>query len=160
MARRFEAGRAHLFQHRLHLLTRSLDPAAGVDDEVGASALVGVRHLAREDLLQPFRAHARPGQRPLALLVPSDTSDSITSLHRLIFDAILALIWCHVVAVGFYLLVKRDNLVLPMLTGRKPHSHLPQGVNLAFTRLIIALLLFFLSAGIAAWIMIEGASLP
>jgi cytochrome b len=97
---------------------------------------------------------------PLAMLIPSEASDSITSLHRLIFDAILLLIWCHVVAVGFYLLVKRDNLVLPMLTGRKPHSHLPQDVNLAFTRLIIALLLFFLSAGIAAWIMIEGASLP
>src|ERR1700759_3269916 len=97
---------------------------------------------------------------PLALLLPSETSDSITSIHRLIFDAILVLIWCHIVAVGFYLLVKRDNLVLPMLTGRKPHSHLPRDVNLAFTRLTIALLLFFLSAGIAAWILFEGASLP
>ncbi len=96
---------------------------------------------------------------PLALLIPSETSDGITSLHRLIFDAILLLVWCHVVAVGFYLLVKRDNLVLPMLTGRKPHSHVPEGLNLAFTRLTIALLLFFLTAGIAAWILIEGASL-
>jgi cytochrome b len=96
---------------------------------------------------------------PLALLVPSETSDGITSIHRLIFDAILLLVWCHVVAVGFYLLVKRHNLVLPMLTGRKPGSHVPEGANLAFTRLTIALLLFFLSAGIAAWIMIEGASL-
>ncbi len=96
---------------------------------------------------------------PLALLIPSETSDGITSLHRLIFDAILLLVWCHVVAVGFYLLVKRDNLVLPMVTGRKPHTHVPEGSNLAFTRLIIALLLFFLTAGIAAWILIEGASL-
>ena len=67
---------------------------------------------------------------PLALLIRPRPPTSMTSLHRLIFNAILVLIWCHVVAVGFYLLVKRDNLVLPMLTGRKPHSHLPQGVNL------------------------------
>jgi cytochrome b len=96
---------------------------------------------------------------PLALLIPSESSDSITSIHRLIFNLILLLVWCHVVAVGFYLLVKRHNLVLPMLTGRKPQRHVPEGVNLAFPRLTIALLLFFLSAGIAAWIMIEGASL-
>ena len=93
---------------------------------------------------------------PLALLVPSETSDGITALHRLIFNGILLLVWCHVVAVGFYLLVRRDNLVLPMLTGRKPHGHVPEGAKLAFTRLSIALLLFSLSAAIAAWIMFEG----
>jgi cytochrome b len=96
---------------------------------------------------------------PLALLIPSEISDRITAIHGLIFNLILLLIWCHVVAVGFYLLVKRDNLVLPMVTGRKPHGHVPDGVTLNFTRLTIALLLFFLSAGFAAWIMIEGASL-
>jgi len=65
----------------------------------------------------------------------------------------------HVVAVGFYLLVKRHNLVLPMFTGRKLSAHVPDGADLAFTRLSVALLLFFLSAGIAAWIMIQGGSL-
>lgn len=96
---------------------------------------------------------------PLALLIPSDLSDRITDMHSLIFNLILALIWAHVVAVGFYLLVKRHNLVLPMFTGRKPRAHVPDGADLAFTRLSVALLLFFLSAGIAAWIMIQGGSL-
>lgn len=96
---------------------------------------------------------------PLALLIPSELSDRITSVHGLIFNLILLLVWCHVVAVGFYLLVKRDNLVLPMVTGRKPHSHVPAGAGLVFTRLAIALLLLFLSAAIAVWIMFEGAAL-
>lgn len=97
---------------------------------------------------------------PLALLIPSDLSDRITDIHSLAFNLILALIWAHVVAVGFYLLVKRHNLIVPMLTGRKPHHHVPKGANLSYTRLSVALLVFFLSAGIAAWIMIQGGSLP
>lgn len=96
---------------------------------------------------------------PLALLIPSDLSDRVTDLHGLVFNLILLLIWCHVVAVGFYLLVKRDNLVLPMLTGRKRGSDVPESADLAFTRLSVALLLFFLTTGIAAWIMLQGGSL-
>jgi cytochrome b len=96
---------------------------------------------------------------PLALLIPSDLSDRITDIHSLVFNLILLLIWAHVVAVGFYLLVKRHNLVLPMFTGRKLRAHVPDGADLTFTGLSVALLLFFLSAGIAAWIMIQGGSL-
>ena len=58
----------------------------------------------------------------------------------MIFNVILLLIWCHIVAVGFYLFVKGDNLVRPMFTGKKPHRHVPAGLNLSFTRLYIALL--------------------
>jgi cytochrome b len=96
---------------------------------------------------------------PLSLLVPSEVSDQVTGLHKLIFNLILLLVWCHVVAVGFYLLVRRDNLVLPMFTGRKPLSHVPNADALVFSRLSVALLLFFISAAIAAWIMIQGGSL-
>ncbi|MEO8300340.1 MAG: cytochrome b/b6 domain-containing protein [Rhizomicrobium sp.] len=96
---------------------------------------------------------------PLALLVSEDISSRITGIHGLIFDLILVLVWCHVVAVGFYLLVKGDNLVWPMVTGKKRRAQLPAELNIAFTRLYIALLLLAVSAGIAAWIMIQGESI-
>jgi len=96
---------------------------------------------------------------PLALLVSEETSSLITGIHGLIFDVILILVWCHMVAVGFYLLVKGDNLVWPMVTGKKHRAHLPAELNIAFTRLYIALLLLAVSAGIAAWIMIQGESI-
>jgi cytochrome b len=95
---------------------------------------------------------------PLALLVSEDTSTWLTSVHGLIFDLILLLVWCHVVAVGFYLLVKGDNLVWPMITGKKNRAHLPAELDIVFTRLYIALLLLAISAGVAAWIMIQGGS--
>jgi len=96
---------------------------------------------------------------PLALLVSEDASTRLTDIHGLIFDLILILVWCHVVAVGFYLLVKGDNLVWPMVTGKKHRTRLPAELNIAFTRLYIALLLLAVSAGIAAWIMIQGDSI-
>ena len=96
---------------------------------------------------------------PLALLVSEETSSLITGIHGLIFDLILILVWCHVVAVGFYLLVKGDNLVWPMVTGKKHRAYLPAELNIVFTRLYIALLLLAVSAGIAAWIMIQGDSI-
>jgi len=96
---------------------------------------------------------------PLALLVSEDFSTRLTNIHGLIFDLILILVWCHVVAVGFYLLVKGDNLVWPMITGKKSRAQLPPELNIVFTRLYIAMLLLAVSAGVAAWIMIQGESI-
>jgi cytochrome b len=96
---------------------------------------------------------------PLALLVSEETSSLITGIHGLVFDLILILVWCHIVAVGFYLLVKGDNLIWPMVTGKKHRAHLPAELNIVFTRLYIAVLLLAVSAGIAAWIMIQGESI-
>lgn len=96
---------------------------------------------------------------PLALLVTEDASTRLTDIHGLIFNLILLLVWCHIVAVGFYLLVKGDNLVWPMITGKKHRARLPAELNIVFARLYIALLLLAVSAGIAAWIVIGGESL-
>lgn len=83
---------------------------------------------------------------PLALLVSEDQSLRLTSLHGAIFNLILVLVWLHVVAVGFYLLVKGDNLIRPMITGRKPASHVPPGLDLVFRHPFIALLLLAVAA--------------
>jgi len=93
---------------------------------------------------------------PLVLSVSDDVSTRITGLHGTIFNIILALIWLHVVAVGFYLLVRNHNLVGAMFTGKKHPRHVPAGLNLNFTRLYIALLLLALTAGIVAWVFFQG----
>lgn len=54
---------------------------------------------------------------PLARLVSSATSDSMSTLHRWGELAIYALVGLHVAAVLFYLVVRRDNLIRPMITG-------------------------------------------
>lgn len=91
---------------------------------------------------------------PLALLVSADLSDRLTEIHSIIFNIILGLIWLHLVAIGFYFLVKGENLVGPMVTGKKHRAHVPEGVALVFTHPAIAVLLLLLSAGCAAWILL------
>jgi cytochrome b len=54
--------------------------------------------------------------------VSSSLSNRLTSYHHRIFTALQVLIALHLAAVAFYLVIRRENLVLPMLTGRKPFA--------------------------------------
>jgi cytochrome b len=56
---------------------------------------------------------------PLAKLVSKALSDRITGLHHLNVKLLLALIGLHLSAIAFYLVLKHENLVKPMLTGFK-----------------------------------------
>lgn len=56
---------------------------------------------------------------PLVPLVSGSMVALLSSLHRLLANGIFVLVGLHVVAVFFYLLVKKDNLIRPMVTGRK-----------------------------------------
>ncbi|ENO76064.1 cytochrome b/b6 domain-containing protein [Thauera sp. 63] len=59
---------------------------------------------------------------PLYALVSKDTSDWLSSLHRLNFWVIIALVAAHVGAILYYLHAKKDNLVKPMIVGTKDVS--------------------------------------
>jgi cytochrome b len=56
---------------------------------------------------------------PLARHVSKETSDLLTGIHHANFALLASLVAVHVAAALLYLLVKRDNLILPMITGRK-----------------------------------------
>lgn len=55
---------------------------------------------------------------PLSHLVSYETARVLADRHEMMFNVLLALIALHVLAVLYHLLVKRDNLVTPMVTGR------------------------------------------
>ena len=90
---------------------------------------------------------------PLALFVSDDASDGLTKIHGVIFNIILALIWLHVVAVGFYHFVKGDNLVGAMVSGKKHRARVPEGATIIFAHPALALGLLLASAAVAAWIL-------
>jgi cytochrome b len=56
---------------------------------------------------------------PLAGLVSGESSDRATGLHIFNFNLILAAVGLHVAVVLLYALVKRQDLVRPMVTGTK-----------------------------------------
>jgi cytochrome b len=60
---------------------------------------------------------------PLSSLVSFDTGRACAELHEDLFDILLVVIGLHVAAVLFYLLYKRQNLIVPMITGKRDVAH-------------------------------------
>lgn len=56
---------------------------------------------------------------PLNGYLGSAITDWLGWLHHRLADAILVLVILHLSAMGFYLIWKKENLVRPMITGRK-----------------------------------------
>ena len=56
---------------------------------------------------------------PLAEYVSFDAGRAAAEVHEILFNLILALVALHVAAIVFYLVIKKMNLVRPMITGRR-----------------------------------------
>jgi cytochrome b len=95
------------------------------DDEIGHNAAGGWMVLVMLALLAAqvgtglFSNDDAMTDGPLAHLVGKETSDQVTSWHGLNFNLLLGAIGLHVLAVIAYGLIKRHNLLRPMITGRK-----------------------------------------
>lgn len=59
---------------------------------------------------------------PLARFISYDVAEEAGDLHEDSFDILLVLIGLHIAAIAFYLVVKRANLIGPMITGRRKHG--------------------------------------
>lgn len=56
---------------------------------------------------------------PLSHLVSYDTARMLEDWHETFFWILVGLIALHVAAILYYLFARRDNLVVPMITGRR-----------------------------------------
>ncbi|MEO1964069.1 cytochrome b/b6 domain-containing protein [Hyphomonas sp.] len=56
---------------------------------------------------------------PLSTLVSFEAGRQAAEIHEISFNALIALIGLHVAAVAVYLIFFKDNLVRPMVTGRR-----------------------------------------
>lgn len=56
---------------------------------------------------------------PLMQFVPKQTSDTLSKLHGIGFNILLGAVVLHVVAIVAYGVLKRQDLVRPMITGKK-----------------------------------------
>lgn len=67
---------------------------------------------------------------PFADSVTKDISDIATKIHAVLFKSLLIMVWLHIVAVYFYVLVKWQNLFMAMITGNKPLAQVGNFDNL------------------------------
>lgn len=94
---------------------------------------------------------------PLATYVAYETADAAREWHHLLFNLLAAVIVLHLAAILFYRVVKRDNLITPMITGKRSYGRTVQTPAIAPAWL--ALVVAALSAAIAWWVSL-GAPLP
>jgi cytochrome b len=87
---------------------------------------------------------------PLAARVAKDTSDAFSWFHRRFWWLLVALSLIHIGAVLAYFALLKDNLIVPMLTGRKrlpPGAADPAHAAASTTRALVLIAL----CGILVW---------
>lgn len=85
---------------------------------------------------------------PLTYLISSKMTALLSTLHRVGFKALLGLLGLHLAAVAFYTLVKKDDLLLAMLTGDKK---VPAGVVGITSRSPLLALILLAAAMATVW---------
>lgn len=91
---------------------------------------------------------------PLAGTVGKATSDTLTAIHNLNALVLYALIAIHVAAIALYHIVKKQNLIAAMITGRKTLAPGAEaGRDEAFASPLVAGLVAIVCAG-AVWALV------
>jgi cytochrome b len=93
---------------------------------------------------------------PLYGYVSDGQSDRLSGLHKQNFDWLLAFVGLHLAAVAWYQWVRKQDLIGPMLTGRKPAALVPASEEIKGQRLWLAAVLVALAAT-ALWRVIASA---
>ncbi len=79
---------------------------------------------------------------PLSLYVSFEAGRTAAHWHHRVFDALLWLIALHILAIAWYLVVRRDNLVAAMLHGTREYPGAPQPLRSASAlRFVVGVLL-------------------
>ena len=75
--------------------------------------------LLAETLTGLYVANDIADEGPLTELVPAWAANAIASSHAILWDALLAAIVLHVLAIAAFAAIKGQNLLRPMITGTK-----------------------------------------
>jgi cytochrome b len=149
------AARAHLAEI-IEVARRGPAGAADQGPHVGHTRLGGWMILALLALLLLecvtglFATHRHVTDGPLNRLVGDGLGRFLTMIHSGTFNVLMALVIVHISAAAFYLVRKRENLILPLITGR---AELPEATAAREGRFASAWLALVLLAvaGVLVW---------
>ncbi len=90
---------------------------------------------------------------PLYGHVSDATSDWLTGWHHRLANVLWVAIGMHVAAVLAYLLIKKDNLIGAMVSGRKHGAHMGAEAGIRGSRIWLAVVLAAACAGLLYWVV-------
>lgn len=125
--RNFVASPAAALRHLRHLFKREPDLQMGHNPAGGWMVLLLLALLLGETLSGVYDYNDVSDVGPLTALVPAPIGYAISVLHdSLLWDAIVAAVALHLLAIALYAVIKGHDLLRPMLTGRKT---VPAGIR-------------------------------
>ncbi len=147
---RFLASPRAALRHLRHFFRREPDAEVGHNAAGGWMVLAMLALLLGETLTGLFVDNDVANEGPLTEVVSAGFSNLMTDLHEILWDALLAAIALHLLAVLAYGVVKRHHLARAMITGRKRLPAEVPAPRLASP--LLAALLFACAAAAAALI--------
>lgn len=105
--------------HLARVLRREPDRQIGHNPAGGWMVLLLLILLFGETLSGLFIDNDVANEGPLTEVTPAPLADAITALHAILWDVLLAAVALHLLAILVYAVAKGQNLVRPMITGRK-----------------------------------------
>jgi cytochrome b len=149
--RQFLKSPVSAFRHLAHIRQREPDIEIGHNAAGGWMVLVMLGLLGVQAGTGLFSNDDANTEGPLMHLVGKDESDWLSHIHSLNFNFIEIAIVLHVLAIVTYAVLKRQDLVRPMVTGRKT---MPADVVaprlVSPVRAVVALAV---AAGVVAWVV-------
>jgi cytochrome b len=108
-----------VLQHLKHSLQREPDHQVGHNPAGGWMVLILLALLLVETLSGLYVANDIADEGPMTEMVPAWAANVIASSHAIVWDALLAAIVLHVLAIAGFAAIKGQNLLRPMITGTK-----------------------------------------
>jgi cytochrome b len=121
--RNFVSSPAAALRHLRHMFRREFhhepDLQVGHNATGGWMVMLLLGLLLLETLSGLYINNDIADEGPLSESVPAWLANAISTLHALVWDVLVAAVALHVVVILLYALVKRHDLLGPMLTGYK-----------------------------------------
>jgi cytochrome b len=151
----FVKGPRAVWSYVKRIPSRSSQPVAGHNPLGGWSVLLLLAAMLAQVGLGLFAVDVDGIESgPLSHLVSFEMGRACAQVHENLFNVLLTLVTLHVVAVAFYLLCKRQNLITPMVDGNRDVP-LEQAAKLRFASRA-RLLAGICAAALLAWIIANG----
>jgi len=141
-----------VFRHLKTALKREPDRQIGHNPVGGWMVLLLLALLLVETLTGLYIANDIADEGPLTEMVPAWIANAITSAHAVVWDALLAAIMLHVLAIAGFAAIKGQNLLRPMITGTKV---LPASVNAPRRGSLARAGLLLLGCGVATTFLVN-----
>jgi len=149
----FVAGPAAIFAYARSLAGPASPEFAGHNPLGGAVVLLMLALVLAQTVSGLFATDGDVYSGPLNHLISSRAGNSVTEFHEVNFAILAIVVAVHIAAAFFYLLVKRTNLIAPMITGKKP-SLPATDTGIASSRLPVAVVCLLVVAACVVAVVI------